>query len=84
MCAFGYNSTYYVLGWFASSKAVQDLQVDEELRLASGGNARVTHASPVRQAMQDLVELVTNQASLRVPLPDNLNSQCCNPMQMKK
>jgi len=47
-------------------KAVQDLLVGETVRLANGQNADITHAIRLDPAIQDLVELVTNQASLRV------------------
>jgi hypothetical protein len=46
---------------------VQDSEVGEEVRVANGQIARVTHVTRLQpRTMQDLVDLVTNQATLRV------------------
>lgn len=47
-------------------KAVQDLEVGEAVRLANGNDATIMRKVTVPRAIQDLVELVTSQASLRV------------------
>jgi len=49
-----------------SFRAVQNLGVGEEVCLTNGQTARITHATKLPQTIQDIVELVTNQGSLKV------------------